>query len=110
AELMDDTLFHHAGAHSGLGIRNEGGTFGTVRIPDGSGGRRLPANSRFINPAATTLSVALGMERDTWGAELFVDNLNDESAPVMQIAGHYTPAITVQRPRTIGLRLSYDYE
>lgn len=50
------------------------------------------------------------MERDTWGVEVFVDNLNNESAPVMQIAGHYTLAITVQRPRTIGLRLSYDFE
>ena len=110
AELMDDTLFHQAGAYSGLGLQDEGGTFGTVRIPDGSGGRRLPGNSRFINPAATTIGVALGMERDTWGAELFIDNLNNESAPVMQIAGHYTPAITVQRPRTIGLRLSYDFE
>ncbi len=68
------------------------------------------ANSRFLNPAATTLSAALGMERDTWGAELCFDNLNNESAPVMQIAGHYTPAITVQRPRMIGLRLSYDFE
>ena len=110
AELMDDTLFHQAGAHSGLALQDEGGTFGTVRIPDGSGGRRLPGNTRFINPAATTIGVALGMERDTWGAELFIDNLNNESAPVMQIAGHYTPAISVQRPRTIGLRLSYDFE
>ena len=30
-------------------------------------------------------------------AELFIDNLNNEEAPIMQIAGHYTPAITVQR-------------
>ena len=110
AELMDDTLFHQSGAYSGLGLQDEGGAFGTVRIPDGSGGRRLPANTRFINPAATTIGVAFGMERDTWGAELFIDNLNNESAPAMQIAGHYTPAITVQRPRTIGLRLSYDFE
>ena len=110
AELMDDTLFHQSGANSGLGLQDEGGTFGTVRIPDGAGGRRLPANTRFINPAATTIGAAVGMERDTWGAELFIDNLNNESAPVMQIAGHYTPAITVQRPRTIGLRLSYDFE
>ena len=56
------------------------------------------------------MSAALGMERDTWGAELYFDNLNNESAPVMQIAGHYTPAITVQRPGMIGLRLSYDFE
>ena len=110
AELMDDTLFRQAGAYSGLALRDEGGAFGTVRIPDGAGGRRLPANSRFVNPAATTLSAAVGMERDNWAAELFVDNLNNESAPVMQIAGFYTPAVTVQRPRTIGLRLSYDFE
>ena len=110
AELMDDSLFHQAGAYSGLAVQDEGGTFGTVRIPDGAGGRRLPGNSRFINPAATTIAVSVGVERDTWGAELFIDNLNNESAPVVQIAGHYTPAITVQRPRTIGLRMSYDFE
>ncbi len=110
AEFMDDTLFRQAGVYSGLEIRNEGGAYGEVRIPDGSGGMRLPNNSRFVNPAATTLSVSAGIGRDTWAAELFIDNLNDESAPVMQIAGHYTPAITVQRPRTVGLRLSYDFE
>ena len=110
AEFMDDTLFRQAGAYSGLEMQNEGGSFGEVFIPDGSGGTRLPHNSRFVNPAATTLSVAVGIGRDSWAAELFFDNINNESAPIMQIAGHYTPAITVQRPRTIGLRVSYDIE
>ena len=110
AEFMDDTLFRQAGAYSGLEIQNEGGSFGEVSIPDGSGGTRLPHNSRFVNPAATTLSMAIGIGRDSWAAELFFDNLTNEAAPIMQIAGHYTPAITVQRPRTIGLRVSYDIE
>ena len=107
---MDDTLFRHSGAYSGLELQHEGGSFGTVPIPDGTGGRRLARNSRFVNPAATTLNVAMGFERDNWGVELFIDNVNNEAAPVMQIAGRYTPVLTVQRPRTVGLRMSLDFE
>ena len=115
AEFMDDTLFRQSGAYSGLEWRDEGGTFGTVSIPTGrttgpDASRRLPANSRFVNPAATTFNLSFGLARDGWTAELFMDNINDEQAQVMQIAGHYTPVVTVQRPRTIGLRLSYDYQ
>ena len=104
-------MFRGGGGNQATLNAIENGHFDIGKLnSDGSGGRRLPGNSRFINPAATTIGVALGMERDTWGAELFIDNLNNESAPAMQIAGHYAPAITVQRPRTIGLRLSYDFE
>ena len=110
AEFMDDTLFRQSGSYSGLEIQNEGGTYGTVEIPDGAGGSRLPNSSRFVNPSATTFNLSFGVERDSWGAELFVDNVGNEEAPVMQIAGHYTPVVSVQRPRTIGLRLSYDFE
>ena len=111
AEFMDDTLFRQSGAYSGLKFNEEGGTFGTVSIPEGRIGtsRRLPHNSRFVNPPATTVNASFGIARDDWTAELFFDNLTDEDAQVMQIAGHYTPVVTVQRPRTVGLRLSYDY-
>ncbi|MDE0350028.1 MAG: TonB-dependent receptor, partial [Gammaproteobacteria bacterium] len=105
AEFMDDTLFRQSGAYSGLDLQYEGGNFGTVEIPGG-----LPRNSRFVNPDATTVNVSFGIEKDGWRAELFVDNIGDEEAPVMQIAGHYTPVVTVQRPRSIGLRFSYDLE
>ena len=40
AEFMDDTVFHHSGAYSGLELQHEGGTFGTVRIPAGAGAGR----------------------------------------------------------------------
>jgi outer membrane receptor protein involved in Fe transport len=110
AEFMDDTLFRQSGAYSGLGIKNESDTYGTVKIPDGAGGMRLPNSSRFVNPSATTVNVAFGLEKDNWGAELFIDNINNEEAPVMQIAGHYTPVVSVQRPRTTGLRVTYDFQ
>ena len=110
AELMDDTLFRQSGAYSSLKIQNEGGTFSTVEIPDGAGEHRLPSNSRFVNPSATTLGISFGLQKDNWRAELFVDNLNNEESPVVQIAGHYTPVVSVQRPRTVGLRLSYDFK
>ena len=48
---------------TGLKLQEEGGTYGTVEIPDGSGGNRLPKNSRFVNPSATTLNVAPGLRR-----------------------------------------------
>ena len=105
AEFMDDTLYRQSGARSGLEIQDEGGTFGTVEIPGG-----LPKNSRFVNPAASTINVAFGVEKEGWAAELYIDNLNDEAAQVMQIAGHYTPVVSEQRPRTMGIRFSFQLE
>jgi len=110
AELFEDTLFQQTGLRSGLKIRNEGGTFGTVMIPDGAGGFRLPANSRYINPSATTVNIAAGFNKDNWGAELFIDNITNEEAPIVQVAGKFTPEITVQRPMTVGIRFNLDYE
>lgn len=109
AEFMDDTLFRQSGHYSGLGLKFEEGTYGTVEIPNGAGGERLPRSSRFKNPSATTLNLAFGMEKDNWGAEVFVDNVNDEDGRIAQIAGHYTPVVSVQRPRTIGLRVTYGF-
>ncbi len=105
AEFMDDTLFRQSGHHSGLEMQDEGGTYGAIPIPGG-----LPGNTRFVNPAATTMNVAFGVEKDGWGAEFYIDNLNDEAAQVMQIAGHYTPVVSEQRPRTMGIRFSFALE
>jgi outer membrane receptor protein involved in Fe transport len=110
AELFEDTLFQQTGLHSGLKILNEGGTYGTVMIPDGAGGFRLPNNSRYVNPSSTTINVAVGFNKDNWGAELFINNITGEEAPIVQVAGKFTPEITVQRPMTVGIRFNLDYE
>ena len=110
AEFMEDTLQLVTGSGSGLEIEHYDGTFGTVEISDGAGGSRLPSNSRYVNESSTTLNMGLGLERDTWAAEIFIDNVNNEAAPVAQVAGFFTPHMTVQRPRTVGIRVSYDFE
>ena len=61
AEFMDDTLFRQSGLYSGLKLKHEEGTYGTVQIPDGAGGTRLPSNSRFVNPSATHLQPLRGL-------------------------------------------------
>ena len=107
AEYMDDTLFHQTGRRSGLAVHLEGGTFGNTTIPDGDG-RRLPLNSRFVNPASATVNTSFGLAKDEWRAELFLDNLGNEEATVVQVGGRYMPVVTRQRPRSIGLRLSFE--
>ena len=108
AEYMDDTLFHQTGLRSGLEMHDEGGTFGNIPIPaNAPGGRRLPRNTRFVNPAATTVHLSFGFEKDDWQAELFVRNATDENAAIVQTGGRYTPVVSLQRPRSVGLRLSY---
>ncbi len=110
AEFMEDTLRLVTGGSSGFEIEEAGGTFGTVEIPDGAGGSRLPVSSRYVNPSATTVNLGFGLERDNWVAEVFIDNANNESAPTAQVAGYFTPQTLVQRPRTVGVRVSFDFE
>ena len=110
AEFMEDTLFRQTGKGSRLPMQEEGGTFGTVKIPDRTGGMRLPKNSRYVNKSAVTANMAFGIERNEWSAELTVENVTNEEAPVVQVAGHFTPLVSVKRPRTIGLRFSYSFE
>ena len=107
AEYMDDTLLHQTGRRSGLAIHLEGGTFGNTTIPDGDG-RRLPLNARFVNPSATTFNASVGMTRDGWRVELFLDNLGNEEATTVQVGGRYMPVVTRQRPRSVGMRLSFE--
>ena len=110
AEFMEDTLRLQSGNGSGFSFQEEDGTFGTVEISDGAGGSRLPVSSRYVNPSSATANLAFGLERDNWVAEVFIDNANDEAAPVVQVAGYFTPQVRAQRPRTVGLRVRYDFE
>ncbi len=110
AEFMEDTLRLVTGGSSGYEIKEAGGTFGTVEIPDGAGGSRLPVSSRYVNPSATTVNLGFGLERENWVAEVFVDNANNEAARTAQVAGYFTPQTLMQRPRTVGVRVSFDFE
>lgn len=57
--------------------------------------------------AAGKVNTGVPSASDDWTAKVFVDNGSNEAAPVAQVTGLYTPMVTVQRPRTIGLRLAF---
>lgn len=106
AAFMDDTGNLAYGAASGIDIQNEGGTFGSLDDSTGS----LPANTRFVNDSAVTLNASMGMSKDNWNAEIFVNNITSEEGAMAQTAGKFTAEQSVLRPRTMGLRFSYNFE
>jgi iron complex outermembrane receptor protein len=65
----------------------------------------LPAAQEMA--AHTTFNMALGASKDDWRIELFADNLTDKRAELYTSANDGERRVTVNRPRTIGLRISY---
>ena len=99
----------HGGRGSGLDIANEGGIFagGNCGTFDAES---FCANGRYVQGAYTLVDVALGVEKDAWSAELFVDNLTDTRAQLHVDTLQYVPKVVTNRPRTIGMRLSYSFD
>lgn len=52
--------------------------------------------------------VTTGMSNDTWSAEFYIDNVTDERAEISGNAIFNRDRITVVRPRTAGIRVSFD--
>ncbi len=110
AYVAEDTLQRvYQVSGSGLKIRREADEFlgaapGTdlLNEPDVPGGR-------YVQGGYTIASTAFGVTKDNWSAELFIDNLTDESGEVYVDTQNFTPKVVTNRPRTVGLRLSYDF-
>ncbi|MEC9415951.1 MAG: TonB-dependent receptor [Pseudomonadota bacterium] len=61
--------------------------------------------------AYTIVDVATGIRnvRNNWGMELYIQNLGDERAQLHINRQDFFERVTVNRPRTVGLRISYDF-
>ena len=57
----------------------------------------------------TMMGITAGITGDTWGAELFVDNLTDERAELSRNFVNDRERISYARPRTMGMRLTYNF-
>ena len=60
-------------------------------------------------PAFTTVDGALGAGRESWVVQGYVTNLTDTRAQLWQNVSLGYDAITVNRPRTLGVRFSYKF-
>ena len=120
AYQVEDVTRQVYGASSGLTIRNEGGFCGTpltgddlasVTDPsfvavDANGDTRFRAG-RYVQEEYILVNLAAGIEKDSWGLELFVNNLTDERAQININASDYTPSVATNRPLTIGARFTF---
>ena len=84
--------------HWQAGVQHAGSSFSSIVAAD-----------RRDQDSYTTVDVAFGLARGAWSAELFVENLGDERAQLFFNVQDDVPRITTNRPRTMGLRLSYDF-
>ena len=60
-------------------------------------------------PRFTTVDGALGLGKDAWLVQIYGANLTDTRAQLWENSSLAYEAITVNRPRTIGLRFSYKF-
>ena len=60
-------------------------------------------------PAFTTLDGAIGTGKDAWTVQLYAENLTDTRAELYGNYAEFYKAITVNRPRTIGVRFGYKF-
>jgi outer membrane receptor protein involved in Fe transport len=61
----------------------------------------------YALPAYTTFDAALGVGKDAWLVQLYGENLSDTRAELYTNYNQYYQSVTVNRPRTVGLRFSY---
>lgn len=107
AYVLEDTSRLVYGTGSGLTIEDEAAIYEGVTYTDTNG--QTFRGGRYVQESYTIANIAFGITNDEWKAELYIDNVFDESAILYIDTQQYTPKVVSNRPRTIGVRLSYDF-
>jgi iron complex outermembrane receptor protein len=69
-----------------------------------------PEEPNTYQDAYSIFNASMGVNSgDGWGAELYVNNLSDERAEIHINRQDFIERTTTNRPRTIGLRVKYEY-
>lgn len=107
AYVLEETSELVYGNGTGLKIQQEADVYEGVTYSDTNG--QVFKGGRYVQESYAIANLAFGVTKDDWKAELYIDNVFDESAILYIDAQQYTPKVVTNRPRTIGLRLSYDF-
>ncbi|MBL4631631.1 MAG: TonB-dependent receptor, partial [Paraglaciecola sp.] len=95
------------GTGSGLPIQTEADVYAGASFADSNGDTFK--GGRYIQESYFIANLSAGITKDDWKAELYINNLTDESAVLYIDTQQFTPKVVTNRPRTVGLRLSYDF-
>ena len=63
----------------------------------------------FDQPGFSTYDAFLGVAKDDWTAQAYIENLTDTRADLFTSNSQQVKAITVNRPRTAGVKFSYKF-
>ncbi len=107
AYVMEDATQLIYGTGSGLEIEDEAAVYEGVTYADSNG--ETFRGGRYVQEAYVITNFAVGVTNDVWKAELYVDNVFDERAMLNIDTQQFTPKVVTNRPRTVGVRISYDY-
>ncbi len=69
----------------------------------------LGNSTAYELPAFTTFDGAIGIGKDGWLMQLVGTNLSDARGELFANYAQWYKAVTVSRPRTVGLRCSYKF-
>ncbi|MAG75535.1 MAG: TonB-dependent receptor [Colwelliaceae bacterium] len=108
AYVSEDTHELVYGTGTGLKIEEEipAGQYQGVTYTDRNG--NAFAGGRYVADAYSITNLAVGFTNGEWRAELYVDNAFDERAELYIDEQQFTPKVVTNRPRTVGVRFSYD--
>jgi len=107
AYVLEDTTNLVYGNGSGLSIEKEADVYSGVNYQDSNG--KTFAGGRYVQDSYILANLSFGITNDEWKAELYIDNLTDESAILYIDTQQFTPKVVTNRPRTVGFRFSYDF-
>ncbi len=109
AYVSEDTHELVYGTETGLKIEQEAaaGTYQGVTYTDRNGNEF--AGGRYVAEAYSIANLAFGFTNGEWNAELYIDNLFDKRAQLYIDEQQFTPKVVTNRPRTMGVRFSYDF-
>ncbi len=65
--------------------------------------------NNFYESPITTVNAAVGVTKDSWRAQLYVNNLTNERGQEFISAAQFVQSIIVTRPLTAGLKVSYSF-
>ena len=107
AYVLEDATNLIYGTGSGLSIEKEADVYSGVNYQDSNG--QTFAGGRYVQDSYILANLSFGVTNEEWKAELFIDNLTDESAILYIDTQQFTPKVVTNRPRTVGFRFSYDF-
>lgn len=107
AYVTEDATKLIYGTGSGLSIKKEADVYTGTNFKDSNG--ETFAGGRYVQDSYILANLSFGVTNDEWKAELFIDNVTDESAILYIDTQQFTPKVVSNRPRTVGFRFSYDF-